>query len=318
MIKVSKTKNAPAAFAETPVNPPADSFLPSSGLQLLFEENIKCLYWIENHLVKSLPKMISSAGNPGLKKALTTHLKLTVGHAERLVKVFGMLNRDVLSKKSDAMEGLAMDGEHIIEEPQAGSPERNTGLIMAGRLVENYEMTDYKGVIQLADQLGLTDISGILNETLIEEQQADNILSELSEKKNSSLIIPIMSKSSAGKEKSMEETAKTESLRVNTETPENEFMTTNHGTRINDDQNSLKAGPRGGTLLEDFILREKITHFDHERIPERVVHARGSAAHGIFKVYKPFNKYTKAGFLNDTAIETPVFVRFSTVGRSPF
>jgi catalase len=64
------------------------------------------------------------------------------------------------------------------------------------------------------------------------------------------------------------------------ETGANEFMTTDQGLKINDDQNSLKAGERGGTLLEDFILREKITHFDHERIPERIVHARGTAAHG--------------------------------------
>ena len=96
----------------------------------------------------------------------------------------------------------------------------------------------------------------------------------------------------------------------------NEFMTTDQGLRINDDQNSLKAGERGATLLEDFILREKITHFDHERIPERIVHARGSAAHGVFQVYDSMAKYTKAGFLNDTSRETPVFVRFSTVAGS--
>jgi len=95
-----------------------------------------------------------------------------------------------------------------------------------------------------------------------------------------------------------------------------ELLTTNHGLRINDDQNSLKAGERGATLLEDFILREKITHFDHERIPERIVHARGSGAHGVFKVYKPMGDVTKAQFLNDTSIETPVFVRFSTVAGS--
>ena len=110
-------------------------------------------------------------------------------------------------------------------------------------------------------------------------------------------------------------TKQTDLLR-NKENGQDAAMTTNHGVRINDDQNSLKAGDRGPTLLEDFILREKITHFDHERIPERVVHARGSAAHGIFKVYKPMAKFTKAGFLNDTAIETPVFVRFSTVAGS--
>jgi len=93
-------------------------------------------------------------------------------------------------------------------------------------------------------------------------------------------------------------------------------MTTNNGLFVNDDQNSLKAGERGPSLLEDFILREKITHFDHERIPERVVHARGSGAHGIFKVYKPMANVTRAQFLNDTEAETPVFVRFSTVAGS--
>src|SRR6195952_4171515 len=95
-----------------------------------------------------------------------------------------------------------------------------------------------------------------------------------------------------------------------------EFMTTNQGLRINDNQNSLKAGERGATLLEDFILREKITHFDHERIPERVVHARGGGAHVFFKVYEPLAEYTKAKFLNDPSRQTPVFVRFSTVAGS--
>ncbi|MEO8414984.1 MAG: catalase [Ginsengibacter sp.] len=92
-----------------------------------------------------------------------------------------------------------------------------------------------------------------------------------------------------------------------------QFLTTDQGLKINDDQNSLKAGERGGTLLEDFILREKITHFDHERIPERIVHARGSAAHGYFQVYESMAKYTKAGFLQDPSVRTPVFTRFSTV-----
>jgi catalase len=109
---------------------------------------------------------------------------------------------------------------------------------------------------------------------------------------------------------------KVESLSQHKEDSTNEFITTNHGVRINDDQNSLKAGDRGATLLEDFILREKITHFDHERIPERIVHARGSAAHGVFKVYEDMSRYTKAKFLTNTSAETPVFVRFSTVAGS--
>ncbi|WP_426711803.1 catalase HPII [Cronobacter muytjensii] len=94
---------------------------------------------------------------------------------------------------------------------------------------------------------------------------------------------------------------------------ENEALTTNQGVRIADDQNSLRAGTRGPTLLEDFILREKSTHFDHERIPERIVHARGSAAHGYFQPYKSLSDVTKAAFLSDPQKITPVFVRFSTV-----
>lgn len=93
----------------------------------------------------------------------------------------------------------------------------------------------------------------------------------------------------------------------------NKFLTTDQGVRINDDNNSLKAGDRGPSLLEDFILREKITHFDHERIPERIVHARGSGAHGFFEVTNPIPELTKAGFLSQAGLKTPVFARFSTV-----
>jgi catalase len=95
--------------------------------------------------------------------------------------------------------------------------------------------------------------------------------------------------------------------------PQNEALRTNQGVKIADNQNTLRAGPRGPSLLEDFIMREKITHFDHERIPERIVHARGSAAHGVFQVYEPMTEYTKAAFLQDPSVQTPVYVRFSTV-----
>ena len=93
-------------------------------------------------------------------------------------------------------------------------------------------------------------------------------------------------------------------------------LTTDLGLKINDTDNSLRAGSRGPTLLEDFHFREKITHFDHERISERVVHARGSGAHGYFQVYKSMRQYTKARFLQDPSKKTPVFVRFSTVAGS--
>ncbi len=107
---------------------------------------------------------------------------------------------------------------------------------------------------------------------------------------------------------------KQEDLEKNKEDGTDQKMSTNQGLLVNDDNNSLKSGERGATLLEDFILREKITHFDHERIPERIVHARGAGAHGVFKVYDDSMKeFTKAKFLIDPSLETPVFTRFSTV-----
>ena len=95
--------------------------------------------------------------------------------------------------------------------------------------------------------------------------------------------------------------------------PTGTTLTTDQGVRIPETDDSLRAGTRGPSLIEDFHLREKITRFDHERIPERVVHARGSAAHGHFQVYRSLSDYTSAGFLQDPAVRTPVFARFSTV-----
>ncbi|MDA3558150.1 catalase HPII [Acinetobacter sp. AOR15_HL] len=108
-------------------------------------------------------------------------------------------------------------------------------------------------------------------------------------------------------------TQKTEQLDTVRDDATNQALTTNQGVKIADNQNSLKAGTRGSTLLEDFILREKITHFDHERIPERIVHARGVGSHGYFQAYEGNERLTKAGFLTDPSIQTPIFVRFSTV-----
>ena len=93
-------------------------------------------------------------------------------------------------------------------------------------------------------------------------------------------------------------------------------LTDNFGHRISDNQNSLKAGARGPSLLEDFVLREKIFHFDHERIPERIVHARGSGAHGVFEVTEAIPELTKAELFQKKGNSCPLFVRFSTVAGS--
>jgi catalase len=116
-----------------------------------------------------------------------------------------------------------------------------------------------------------------------------------------------------GKRVQLDENSKDMDLEHNRENTDEQHLTTNQGVRVNHTDDSLKAGTRGPTLMEDFHFREKLTQFDHERIPERVVHARGSAAHGYFQVYEPMAEYTKAKFLQDSTVKTPVFVRFSTV-----
>ena len=112
-----------------------------------------------------------------------------------------------------------------------------------------------------------------------------------------------------------QETDKTVDLRPDTMAP-GPALTTNQGVSVSDDQNSLKSHVRGPTLLEDILMREKITHFDHERIPERVVHARGTAAHGFFQAYASQANLTMAAPLQNPELKTPVFVRFSTVAGS--
>ncbi|MBX3503111.1 MAG: catalase [Alphaproteobacteria bacterium] len=116
----------------------------------------------------------------------------------------------------------------------------------------------------------------------------------------------------AGQATGKVETAKTQELAHHSQPP-GERLTTNQGVRVGDDQSSLKAHGRGATLIEDILMREKITHFDHERIPERVVHARGAGAHGVFVSYGDLSELTMAAPLQAKGIETPVFVRFSTV-----
>src|SRR6202040_1260388 len=108
-------------------------------------------------------------------------------------------------------------------------------------------------------------------------------------------------------------TAKTNGGETHQQATTDVLLTTNQGLSISDNQNSREGGGRGPTLLEDFILREKITHFDHERIPERIVHARGSGAHGYFETYRSLSAHTRADFLQRAGEKTPVFMRISTV-----
>lgn len=188
MAKVPKTKKTQSekdlsskkSKKETSEKPSMDSNADDS-LNELFVDGIKDLYWAENHLVKAIPKMIRSASNPALVAALTEHLEATKTHVARLEEVFRLLDEKIKAKKCDAMEGLSKEGEGVIEDTDAGSDARNLGIIMASQKVEHYEMSAYTGLSNLATKLGLNNISEILNQTLAEEQEADNKLAAIAD-----------------------------------------------------------------------------------------------------------------------------------------
>ncbi len=154
---------------------------PEDGLLKLFTDSVKDIYWAENHLVKALPKMAKAASSQELSKAILTHLDQTKTQVVRLEQVFEMLGKKPQAKKCDAMEGLTMEGEGVIEDTDSGTPARNLGIIMASQKVEHYEISSYNGLIKLANKLGLNDVAGVLSQNLAEEQQTDEILAGLAD-----------------------------------------------------------------------------------------------------------------------------------------
>lgn len=153
----------------------------TDGLHKLFTGSIKDIYWAENHLVKTLPKMISAASSANLKGAIKTHLEQTKTHVQRLEQVFELLDKKPQAKKCDATEGLTKEGEGVIEDTDSGTPARDLGIIMSSQKVEHYEISSYTGLIKLAAKLGLKEISNILSQTLAEEIKADEILSGIAD-----------------------------------------------------------------------------------------------------------------------------------------
>lgn len=152
-----------------------------SALLELFTDEIKDIYWAEKHLTKALPKMKKAASSSELQDAFGTHLEQTKGHVERLEQVFELLEKKPQAKKCDAMEGLVQEGEGIIEDTDDGTATRDVGLILAAQKVEHYEIATYGGLTQLAKTLGRDDIAGILAETLAEEKETDELLTEIAE-----------------------------------------------------------------------------------------------------------------------------------------
>ena len=152
-----------------------------SYLEKFFGDMLKDIYWAEQHLVKSLPKMIDAATTDELKEAFEDHLHQTQKHVTRLEKVFSILGKKAEAKKCDAMEGLVKECESIIKETKEGTMTRDAALIIAAQKVEHYEIASYGGLVQLAITMGLNKVADILEKTLQEEENADLMLTDIAE-----------------------------------------------------------------------------------------------------------------------------------------
>lgn len=150
-----------------------------SLLQEFFVDELQDIYWAEKHLVDTLPKMREAATTTQLKQAFDQHLNATLVHVSRLEQVFEMLNEDAKAKKCKAMAGITDEGEEIISDTDSNTLTRDVGLIFAAQKVEHYEIATYGSLTTLAKTLGRNDIASILHQTLEDEKEADELLTEI-------------------------------------------------------------------------------------------------------------------------------------------
>ena len=174
-LKQTKPSNGKSSNSENgPVNE-------NSQLDKLFTDSLKDIYWAEKHLTKTLPKMKKKATTDDLKSAIEEHLAQTEEHVSRLERVFEICGKKAQAKKCDAMEGIIKEGDSIVEETQEGTMTRDAGIIMAAQKVEHYEIATYGSLVQIAKTLGMNDAAEVLHQTLDEEKQADEKLTEVAE-----------------------------------------------------------------------------------------------------------------------------------------
>ncbi|MGN8072489.1 YciE/YciF ferroxidase family protein [Mucilaginibacter sp. SMC90] len=152
-----------------------------SKLREFFVDQLEDLLWAEKKLVKTLPKLQEAATSAELKDAFGNHLTQTQNHVTRLEQVFGLIGEDVDTTKCAAMAGIVDEGEDIIDETEEGTAQRDVGLIFAGQKAEHYEIATYGGMVTLAKTLGYNDAADLLVQTLEEEKEADNLLTQIAE-----------------------------------------------------------------------------------------------------------------------------------------
>ena len=152
----------------------------AAGLNQLFEDMLRDIFWAEKALVKALPKMSKNASSQELKDALDEHLTITKKQVERCEQVFEIMGKAARGKKCEAMEGLIEEAEEIMESTEEGVV-RDAGIIAAAQKVEHYEIASYGTLCAFAKTLGMTDVKDILGQTLDEEKQADETLTGVAE-----------------------------------------------------------------------------------------------------------------------------------------
>lgn len=148
-------------------------------LEEFFVDMLKDIYWAEKHLMKALPKMKKAATTEELQGAFEEHLAQTEEHITRLEQAFQMLGKKAQAKKCEAMEGLTKEADSIIEETEKGSMTRDVALIVAAQKVEHYEIASYGSLVQIANTMDLTDIAAVLEQTLQEEKETDQTLTDI-------------------------------------------------------------------------------------------------------------------------------------------
>ena len=152
----------------------------SQGLRDLFEDELKDIYWAEKALTKAIPKMIKNATAEELVSALTDHLEVTKGHVDRLEESFNILGKPARAKKCEAMAGLVKEAEEIMEDTEEGVV-RDAGIISAAQKVEHYEIASYGTLCAFAKTLGEDEVISLLQQTLEEEKEADQKLTQIAE-----------------------------------------------------------------------------------------------------------------------------------------
>lgn len=150
-------------------------------MQEFFKDQLQDIYWAEQKLVKTLPKLEEAASSSELKQAFNSHLQETKNHVSRLEKVFELIGAPAEATKCPAIAGIADEGEEIIDDTEENTAQRDVGLIFAGQKAEHYEIATYGGLVQLAKTLGYSDAAELLSVTLSEEKNADIKLTKIAE-----------------------------------------------------------------------------------------------------------------------------------------